>query len=206
MGCEKGAQHHSCCFLPMMMLLVVLLVVTAGQTSASLLRASTTLSNDARTVSDSPMDPPPYSDADVARICVYFSRNFQENGAVAASPSRAEPDYWYHWTRDAALSMAQLMAVLEDGTCDSAAPEWDAQKLNGRLRAYVETWVPRAQFASDPNGGFAVQGEPKWFLDGRVYDGPWGRLQNDGPALRALVMTRYAVQLLNKGDTEGAQV
>jgi glucoamylase len=151
------------------------------------------------------LQPSPYSDDDLLRICAYFSSNLQESGAVAASPSRSEPDYWYHWTRDAAITMAQLMDVLEDSTCEST-PLWQPAVLYGRLRAYVEEWVPKAQFANDPNGGFDIRGEPKWFMDGRVYNGPWGRLQNDGPALRALVLTRYASQLLQKGDAAGAQV
>ena len=36
-------------------------------------------------------------------------------------------------------------------------------------------------------------------MDGRGYDQPWGRPQNDGPALRALVLSRFALLLLEDG-------
>ena len=34
-------------------------------------------------------------------------------GAVAAAPSRENPDYWYHWIRDAAITMNELVYRLE---------------------------------------------------------------------------------------------
>lgn len=38
--------------------------------------------------------------------------------------------------------------------------------------------------------------EPKFNVDGSVYSGPWGRPQNDGPAIRASTLSQFA-QTLN---------
>ena len=37
--------------------------------------------------------------------------NIQGKGGVVASPSTTQPDYYYHWQRDAAISMRELMSV-----------------------------------------------------------------------------------------------
>ena len=42
-------------------------------------------------------------------------------------------------------------------------------------------------------------GEPKYYVDGKPFTGPWGRPQNDGPALRAMTLSRYALILLKQG-------
>jgi len=54
----------------------------------------------------------------------------------------------------------------------------------------------RVQDASTPSGDV---GEPKFNLNGTAYTGPWGRPQNDGPALRAMTFIRYANTLLGQG-------
>ncbi|KAI9352779.1 Six-hairpin glycosidase-like protein [Obelidium mucronatum] len=43
-------------------------------------------------------------------------------------------------------------------------------------------------------------GEPKFNLDGSAFNGAWGRPQNDGPALRALAMIRFAETYLDVGN------
>src|SRR5262249_35072940 len=48
-------------------------------------------------------------------------------------------------------------------------------------------------------------GEPKFHLDGRAFNEPWGRPQNDGPALRALYNIRLAEWLLSQGDSSTLQ-
>src|SRR5690606_5456606 len=42
-------------------------------------------------------------------------------------------------------------------------------------------------------------GEPKFYVTGQAFAGPWGRPQNDGPAQRATVLTRWAKHLLKDG-------
>jgi glucoamylase len=47
-------------------------------------------------------------------------------------------------------------------------------------------------------------GEPIFTVTGDIYPHPWGRPQNDGPAIRALAMADYALSLLAAGRTEEA--
>lgn len=95
-------------------------------------------------------------------------------GTVVASPSKESPNYFYHWVRDASLVMSTLHKLyLETG--DS--------KFNDYLYHYLQlTEVHQNQKTA---GGL---GEVKFFVDGTAFQGPWGRPQNDGPALRALAL------------------
>ena len=45
-------------------------------------------------------------------------------------------------------------------------------------------------------------GEPKFNVDGTAFDGPWGRPQFDGPALRAAVLSRVAAVWMQKGRSD----
>jgi Glycosyl hydrolases family 15 len=84
--------------------------------------------------------------------------NIDGKGGVVASPSTTQPDYYYHWQRDGAISMNELMGIRT------------IQEAETQLQAYVG-WVRAEQFQSDPNG-IDVRGEPKFFLpDGAVYNG-----------------------------------
>lgn len=104
-------------------------------------------------------------------------------GVVIASPSRQEPNYFYHWIRDAALVMntvAETNSMHRQG--QSLFLAW--MNFETLLRA-------KAQQA---NG----LGEPKFHVDGEPFLGPWGRPQNDGPAIRAWAMLRTTGQF-NEG-------
>ncbi|MFM8270452.1 MAG: glycoside hydrolase family 15 protein, partial [Pseudomonadota bacterium] len=96
-------------------------------------------------------------------------------GVVVASPSRQDPDYWYHWIRDAAL----VMDVIVDAYAQTSLPDQKAYFLD-LLWNYVE-FSRLNQMTPTPSGG---PGEPKFNVDGTAFVGPWGRPQNDGPALR----------------------
>lgn len=67
------------------------------------------------------------------------------------------------------------------------------------MKAYV-TWVRAAQGKKDPNG-IDTLGEPKFYTSGDVYDKPWGRPQNDGPALRAIALINFAAAYNNETYT-----
>jgi hypothetical protein len=98
--------------------------------------------------------------ADMAVMEGYFllNINIDGKGGVVASPSTTQPDYYYHWQRDGAISMNELMGIRT------------IQQAETQLQAYVG-WVRAEQFESDPNG-IDVRGEPKFFLpDGAVYNG-----------------------------------
>lgn len=205
----SGLLLRAACFVSF----AVAFALGSSEASSLFLPPSSSRSSAAATPSSSrpPLlggDAPPYSSRDMALVCRHFLANFQPNGAVAASPSRADPDYWYHWSRDGALSMLQLSAILDDddhhAPCSGAG--LDRRAMRALLTTYAEQWVPAAQFAADPNQGVPVQGEPKWYLDGRVFDRPWMRTQNDGPALRALALISYANKLIREGDAARATV
>lgn len=37
--------------------------------------------------------------------------NIQGKGGVVASPSTSQPDYYYHWQRDGAISIREMMNI-----------------------------------------------------------------------------------------------
>lgn len=112
------------------------------------------------------------------RLLLNISPKGTRPGAVIASPSRKDPDYFYHWVRDAALviDVVRQLSLREPG--------------NGEYKQIFIDFVEFSRFnqAQDAWGGL---GEPKYYVDGMPYRGPWGRPQNDGPALRALAMMRW---------------
>ncbi|KAL2911462.1 hypothetical protein HK105_209074 [Polyrhizophydium stewartii] len=104
-------------------------------------------------------------------------------GTVVAAPSKSNPDYFYHWVRDASVVMAAALDLAKDGAA-SGSPRQDMEDL---LTAYVNL----AKNEQNTNT-IAGLGEPKFNADGSAFNGAWGRPQNDGPALRALTLTGYA--------------
>jgi glucoamylase len=122
--------------------------------------------------------------------------NILANGAVVASPSTADPNYYFHWVRDAGLAMDAIVSLYNQSS-DAA----DRQRYWTLLNAYLDfslgnqtTNNPR----SEPGRGL---GEPKFNTDGSAFTGDWGRPQDDSPALRAITFTRLANGLLDSGDS-----
>nr|QUS93302.1 glucoamylase [synthetic construct]CAC83969.1 glucoamylase [Saccharomycopsis fibuligera] len=119
-------------------------------------------------------------------------------GVVVASPSTSEPDYFYQWTRDTAITFLSLIAEVEDHSFS-----------NTTLAKVVEYYISNTytlQRVSNPSGNFDSPnhdglGEPKFNVDDTAYTASWGRPQNDGPALRAYAISRYlnAVAKHNNG-------
>ncbi|BFZ63717.1 Glucoamylase, intracellular sporulation-specific [Saitoella coloradoensis] len=109
-------------------------------------------------------------------------------GTVVASPSKQHPNYWYHWTRDAAITMEVIVQLYNDTAAQAGKAEWEQLLID-----YVEhEWI--VQQTNNPSGSSdgGGLGEPKFQVDGTPFTGPWGRPQNDGPALRALTLTHFA--------------
>jgi glucoamylase len=120
--------------------------------------------------------------------------NILSSGAVIASPS-LEPDYRFHWVRDGALTLDVVRELKER----SASPV-ERERALRLLWAFAE-FSRRNQLTPNPSGpadGLGL-GEPKFHLDGSAYNAPWGRPQNDGPALRASTLIRFAHRLLDQG-------
>ena len=124
-----------------------------------------------------------------------FLANILDNGAIVASPSQHNPNYYYDWVRDSAIAMGLIETWFEST---------QATLYKNHLYRYV-TWTETIQHQNDPLPGQDILGEPKFYINGYPFDGPWGRPQNDGPALRASVLIRFAQQLLDQQDREYVQ-
>lgn len=131
-----------------------------------------------------------FSPQDTEILKQHFFDNFHPNGAIVASPSKQNPNYYYDWVRDSAIAMALVETWYE--TTHSS-------EYKNHLQLYV-SWTAGLQLQPDPIPGMDILGEPKFYIDGYPFDGIWGRPQNDGPALRASTLTRFAQHLLNHGE------
>lgn len=113
-------------------------------------------------------------------------------GVVIASPQKANPDYFRHWIRDAALTMQVVLDLSLHAKTKAEKNSWE--KL---LRDF--TFFSRQNQLTKSIAGL---GEPIFEVDGRVFQGPWGRPQNDGPAQRATVLAQWAEILLDRGQDD----
>ncbi len=109
-------------------------------------------------------------------------RNDIAPGAVIAATSKQNPEYFYHWVRDAGLVLETSLDLYESGRVNSAQKQ--------RLQKFFLDHVLFSQKAQQNSLNAGGLGEPKFFVDAQVYTGPWGRPQNDGPALRSSSLTR----------------
>lgn len=134
-------------------------------------------------------------------------------GTVIASPSRANPDYYYHWTRDGAIVMSTLMDLYADENDPVQREEligclkaYALLSLEGQRRKTMSADIRKAELdAGTPHADSNAyrhlnNGEPKYHVNGSPYTGDWGRPQDDGPALRALVLLQLARILDTRGE------
>lgn len=124
-------------------------------------------------------------------ILNHISPKDGSRGSVIASPSKFEPDYYYHWVRDAALVTNVLIEEIIDQNLGSSHPYFK------KILEYIE-FSEKIQNAST----LTDLGEPKFYVNGEGYNLPWGRPQNDGPALRSLYLMRLANSLNNQNKNE----
>ncbi|KAJ5630604.1 Glycoside hydrolase family 13 [Penicillium longicatenatum] len=114
------------------------------------------------------------------------------SGVVVASPSKVNPDYFYTWTRDAALTLKVLVDRFIAG--DSS--------LESTIQQYISAQA-KLQTVSNPSGDLSNGsglGEPKFNVDITAFTGDWGRPQRDGPALRATALIAYGKHLVSAGQ------
>lgn len=109
-------------------------------------------------------------------------------GMVVASPSKIAPNYYYDWVRDTALTMRSLIDLYEF-------------KKDPQIRKMIFTWID-AEAYRQVLPTLSGLGEPKYNIDGSGFTGPWGRPQNDGPALRAIAMIKFARLLFAEGNQD----
>ncbi|KAF3007310.1 hypothetical protein E8E14_004704 [Neopestalotiopsis sp. 37M] len=119
-------------------------------------------------------------------------------GFVVASPSKANPDYFYTWTRDSALTLKMIVDEFLLGATE--------------LQPYIEDYLHAQavlQTVTNPSGTLLPSGkglgEPKYNVDGTRYNGNWGRPQRDGPALRAIALITYSNWLVANGQVARAK-
>jgi glucoamylase len=115
-------------------------------------------------------------------------------GVVVASPQKVNPDYFYTWTRDSALTYTMLIDELIFG--------------NISLRKTIEDYTQAQailQTVTNPSGSLWPAGdglgEAKFYTNLTRYDGTWGRPQRDGPALRAIAFMSLAPVLFQLNET-----
>ncbi|MBI3565358.1 MAG: glycoside hydrolase family 15 protein [Elusimicrobia bacterium] len=116
-------------------------------------------------------------------------------GAVAASPSRKDPDYFFHWRRDAALTMQEIVGLYE------RAKDPDEKAGYFKMLTDYAAFVKTTQRQSALTG----LGEPKFNMDGTPFNGPWGRPQDDAPAEEASALIEFASALLKEGRKDLAK-
>lgn len=128
------------------------------------------------------------------RATTYLLRNVSppgaKPGAIIASPSRSNPDYYFHWVRDSAIAIRAILYLYET----SRDPE--------ARRGYLETLMHFVDFSA------LVQqtarelpvglGLAKFTVEGRPAP-ERTEPQDDGPAIRAIEMIRFANLLLQEG-------
>ncbi len=129
------------------------------------------------------------------KLLTNISPSDAAKGTVVAAQSRSKPDYYYHWTRDAGLVMDVLRQKYE-ATNDA----YFRRQILGKFDDYVmlSSKHQSQNSMSGPAWGMGMA-EPKYFVDGRPFDGPWGRPQTDGPAIRATTLIQMANVLADGG-------
>ena len=78
--------------------------------------------------------------------------DIQGKGGVVAAPDTSTPggSYYYHWMRDAALTMRTFMEI----------NDFDLSKIEAKMKSYAN-WVKLVQGKIDPQG-FDVRINPKF--------------------------------------------
>ncbi len=112
-------------------------------------------------------------------------------GVVIASPERVSPPYYFHWVRDSAVTIDLVVDLYQESDGD--------RRLDLERRLLEFARFSHALQLKTAKGGL---GEPKYYIDGTPYDGEWCRPQNDGPAMRAIAMAKFAQVLLDQNRGE----
>lgn len=131
----------------------------------------------------------------IPRIFRNVSPSDARPGAVVAAQTRNNPNYYFHWVRDAALTMEALIERYNFNVKVGATATQEQQILRRKIMEYFE-FCDFVQNIRTIEG----LGEPKFNVDGSAFNEPWGRPQNDGPALRALSFIHLAKILINEGQ------
>ena len=132
--------------------------------------------------------------ASVTKMLANISPAGTAPGSVVASPSKENPNYWYNWKRDAALTMTEVVALYRSDS--DPAQNQAYMKMLTDYAGYVR------KIQTTP--GLTGLGEPKSNMDGTAFNGPWGRPQNDGPAEEASALIDLADVMIDQGHKDVA--
>jgi glucoamylase len=113
------------------------------------------------------------------KMLANFSPKGAAPGIVIASPSRQAPNYYFHWIRDGAICFDQALQIYREN------PDFH---LRATLRSFIFDYMALNRRAQNDTNALTGLGEPKFNIDGSPNSDPWGRPQNDGPALELLIL------------------
>ena len=94
-------------------------------------------------------------------------------GIIIASPSE-DPPYKYHWVRDSALVMRTFIDMY-------------SKTKDPLYFQYIMNYLENENKIQDLDTITGL-GEPKYNINCTPFNGEWGRPQNDGPALRGIML------------------
>ncbi|GAA5990884.1 hypothetical protein JCM11641_002870 [Rhodosporidiobolus odoratus] len=132
-----------------------------------------------------------------------------------------DPDYFFTWTRDAALTASGLLSLLPllpsntSPAIAAASSQPDTRSYishdsTNRTLSFFSDYVDGQlvlQKLSNPSGTYETLeglGEPKFHPNLTAYLGDWGRPQRDGPALRASAVMQYIDYMTSAGPLDPA--
>lgn len=110
-------------------------------------------------------------------------------GTVVALPLQYQPNYYYTWIRDSALTIRLLIYHMHDHADETRATLQQAVELYIAANAILQRLDNPLGTFDDP--ALSGLGEPKFMVDGTPFQEKWGRPQADGPALRVLTIANY---------------
>jgi glucoamylase len=146
-------------------------------------------------------------------------------GSIVASPVLAaydpDPDYFFHWYRDAAVVIDALGVLFELGShaliehfADFVRFNVSLRELDGRKLVTDSSWRARVRedctrfVRTDPELASvqddALAADTRVNPDGTIDISRWARPQHDGPALRALAVLRWMGRAALHGELSEA--
>lgn len=118
-------------------------------------------------------------------------------GCVIASPSKNNPNYFFQWVRDAAITINSLVEYLKDNKDDLNNPI--SQQLLLAIESYIANSfiLQRLDNKSGTWKSLEGLGEPKFMADSTQFNENWGRPQRDGPGLRIITISNFVKFLID---------
>lgn len=138
------------------------------------------------------------SQAYKAKVRVFNNININGSvpGLVVAAQSFEEPDYGFHWIRDAAFTYDFILDLYK------SLPNRDT-KIARDLEDYFLQFIQASIDEQKDQTAIKGLGDPKFYLNNNTaYQGLWGRPQNDGPSIRAYVVIEFAKEYIKKGGNK----